>query len=142
MLDEMNKIDWEKYRRLGLNSPDIASFILKLTSEDQLVAQNASNDLEEQMEWAYEKNKSDLLFVVAPLLIKMLPDVPDKAFITDLLIFLLSYSKIQTLSEVRKKEALRLKSVVCEGAEIYKRFSEDEQIREDIAYLLKACSEG
>ncbi len=141
MLEGMDKIDWEKYRRLGLNSPDIPSLILKLISEDSLVAQNASNDLEEQMEWAYEKDKSDLPFVIIPLLIEILPNVADKALITDLLIFLLSYSKIETLSEAHRKDALRLKRTVCEGSEIYKALSEAEEIKEDITYLLGSCSE-
>jgi hypothetical protein len=137
MLEGLNQVDWKKYQ-YGQKIPDL---LIKLISDDWNTRQNAWSSLSNLLESTYEKNGSEFPLVVIPFLIEILksPNVPDRAIITDLLIFLSSYSEIETLEEPYKTEALRLKQAICEGGDIYQSLVEDESIKEDIDFLLSAC---
>ena len=141
MLGKMNKVDWEKYSRQGLHSPDFVSLIRKLAADDRLTRLKAMSELEEQLEWAYKQGRNELPFDIVPIFIELLQSgkLPDKLVVTNLLITLLSYSEISTLKEPYRSQALHLKRCVCQGVETYKSLLSDEEVREDIVYLLKSC---
>ncbi|MCA9886361.1 MAG: hypothetical protein KC708_25485 [Anaerolineae bacterium] len=141
MLNKLNEIDWEKYSRQGLDSPDFVSLIQDLLSEDRLTRLRAMSELDEQLEWAYRQGRNELHDDIIPIFIELLQSekLPDKGVVTNLLLELLSYSEIKTLKEPYKSQALRLKRCVCLGVETYKSLLADEEIREDIVDLLKSC---
>jgi hypothetical protein len=137
MLEGLNQIDWKKYQ-YGRNIPDL---LTKIVSDDWSTRQNAWSSLNNVLESTYEKLGSEVPLLVIPFLIEILksPNIPDRSIMTDLLIFLASYSEIGTLNEPYKTEALRLKQAVCEGASVYQSLIDDESIKEDIDYLLTTC---
>lgn len=152
MLETMKMVDWKKYSRQGLKSPDFESLIHDLSSEHELTRLRAMTELEKQLEWAYEKAKNDLPYEIVPVLIEFLQsqELAHESAVTSLLLFLVSYSEFPSLKEPHKSEALRLKKRVCEGMEtyrlfledkIYKPFIQDNDTKDDINSLVECCKD-
>ena len=152
MSEAMKNVNWEQYSHQGLKSPDFQGLIQDLSSGDELTRLKAMTELENQLEWAYEKAKNELPYDIIPVFIELLrsKDLTDKSVVTSLLLFLLSYSEYPELEEPYKSKAFRLKKCVCEGIDVYQSFLEDEayksliqdkDTKEDFNELIECCND-
>ncbi|MBK8135721.1 MAG: hypothetical protein IPK52_07775 [Chloroflexi bacterium] len=144
MWEEIESIDWAKYRLPGNYSPDIFPLLQGLADKDYTIRWNSASVLSDVLQLAFERTINDFPFVIVPILIRLLSfsGIPQKSLVVGLLIDLVQYSDVTDIDSLDESPR-RLKSIICKGITEYREIlqSTDEPgLKEDIAYLIEQCS--
>ncbi len=144
MWEEIESIDWAKYKLPGFYSPDMFRLLQGLTDKDYTIRWNSASVLSDVLQLAFERSINDLPFVIVPILIRLLSfsEVPQKSLIVGLLTDLIQYSDVTDIDSLDER-VRRLKSTICEGITEYRELwesTEEPSLKEDTAYLIEQCS--
>ena len=144
MWEEIESIDWARYKLPGINSPDIFPLLQGLADKDHTIRWNSASVLSDVLQLAFERYINNLPFVIVPILIRLLSfsEIPQKSLIIGLLIDLVQYSDV-TDADSLDESVRRLKTIICEGIAEYREImesSDEPGLKEDVAYLIEQCS--